>query len=166
MKMDFDFAAHRRQMEEQDRLELQQLREALLGKKIVSLVETESHIVIGIEGDLILRFDADSQCCDVSWFVLSDIDKPEGFVGSIFTGYRLVEFDELRGTAYTYGFNIDTTAGTYHVRMSNDGGESGCYSGILSANAFLSGYTHNVSKYSVKGERTCLQDLTGPFVVR
>jgi hypothetical protein len=162
----FDLTSWRRERDETQRKELQQLRTSLLLKPIRSLYETEHTIMIAIEGDIVLRFDAMSQCCDASWFVLSDIDKPAGIEGALITGYREIPAEELRkiggvtGGSVTYGFNIDTTAGTYHVRMANDHCESGCYSGELSRRAYLTGYTHHEDIYHVREEYILLQPFS------
>lgn len=111
--------------------------DAVLGQQVVALTETEGAIVLTLSGNKVIRWYAGSECCDSSWFVLSDIDTPAEFIGSTVIGYHSIAAERGSDSDCTYGFNLYTSAGIYHVRMANDGGESGYYSGILDAKLFL-----------------------------
>lgn len=123
----------------------------LAGRNIYSVDEAEDKITFSMHGaDLILM--AESDCCDASWFVLDDIEKPSFEADETrnwrdqyakFISFELVEPSEVglpleaasamtaRYGDVTFMVKINTSRGVYTVRMANDHGESGYYSGIL-----------------------------------
>jgi hypothetical protein len=111
-----------------------------LRQTITDYMESEDAITFTLANGWTMRFTAETECCDASWFVLGDIEKPADLIGAVVTGLRRIEPDpdwsgDLEGSI-TYAFAVDTTRGTYSARMANNHGESGYYNGNLGA--FLS----------------------------
>lgn len=123
----------------------------LAGRNIYSVNEAEDAITFSIDGAT-LAFIAESDCCDASWFVLDDIEKPSFEADKTrnwrdqyakFISFELVEPvqvglpDPSPDSTYehsadiTFMVKINTSRGVYTVRMANDHGESGYYSGVL-----------------------------------
>ena len=104
---------------------------------IVGYTEDEGEITFALANGWTMNFTAETECCDASWFVLNDIEKPADLIGAVVTGLRNIKPDpEWQGPlegSITYAFAVDTTRGTYTARMANDHGESGYYSGRLGA---------------------------------
>lgn len=118
----------------------------IVGQTIAKVLTSESKIVLTLANGADLRFLACSDCCDSSWFVESDIDMPADIVGSTLLSWGKVNLSESRirdsrGADVTYGFNVRTTVGVLHARMSNDHGDSGYYDGILRVVAIVDGET-------------------------
>jgi hypothetical protein len=109
---------------------------------ITGYAESEDEIKFVLTSGIILSIRAESQCCDASWFPLSDIEKPEDLIGAqIFSYEKLNSIDDNKPCpetyvdghneccGWSYGFNIQTSKGTYHARMAN--ASNGCYSGSM-----------------------------------
>lgn len=124
--------------------------DALHGLDIYSITATEQRIHVSLAG-FDLYFTAESECCDSSWFVLSDIDSPDFSPQgdwlrnpnhrAKFLGYELISPREIgmvtskeldHEGSVTYAIKVKTSRGDYLARMANDHGDSGYYSGQVS----------------------------------
>ena len=83
---------------------------------------------------------AETECCESTYFVGSDTEWPDGLkynvkmLGQNWNNVCDVINIELRDSdpGVVAFIAINTTKGQVHLRMTTDGGESGCYSGQFS----------------------------------
>lgn len=133
---------------------------------IEEIVATEERITVVFTSCAYLHFLAREDCCDSSWFVLSDVEtvdlEPRGDWlrnpdrHAKFLGYSLVTAASVGlkesndGKRVTYLVQIHTTRGAYSARMANNGGDSGYYSGSVTVSAtygFDSDHTENHDEF-------------------